>query len=276
MTETALTISQISSLSSVLTGEPAKRAATKGDAIKRFLSVAETAGVQNVTDLLAMPFEIAKPTVEQIKTAIDAAADLKTANAPKDEAEALPEPRTMSEPMKSPGLARLRASKEAEAIRLATVAASDTATAVKGGTYAERRLAAGATPETSEGETGFWQQTENGPVWHTLGKVAKAPKAKAEKVAKPAKVKKEKAAKVAKAPGSNVKIGLDAVISAVVANPKGKGSRSFARFELYRNGATVGEYIDACVAAGFTAKDAKADLSWDRRKGFITIVGGAA
>lgn len=60
-------------------------------------------------------------------------------------------------------------------------------------------------------------------------------------------------------------------IQTVVDNPKKPGSRAFARFALYRAGATVRDFIAACEAAGFPAKEAMADLSWDRRHGFITI-----
>jgi len=70
---------------------------------------------------------------------------------------------------------------------------------------------------------------------------------------------------------SRSRLAPTAKIASVVANPKKAGSRSHARFALYRAGATVGEFVAACVAAGYPASEANADLSWDRRKGFIKI-----
>lgn len=90
---------------------------------------------------------------------------------------------------------------------------------------------------------------------------------------KPARVRKDKPAK---AEGSTrTRRDLSATIAAVVANPKKPGSRSFFRFELYKAGATIGEFIAACVAAGYPESEAKADISWDSRKGFIKIADAA-
>src|SRR5689334_10476179 len=54
-------------------------------------------------------------------------------------------------------------------------------------------------------------------------------------------------------------------------NPKRPGSKSAARFELYRGGESVEDHINASMAAGNTAGLAKADLMWDWNHGFIEI-----
>ena len=53
------------------------------------------------------------------------------------------------------------------------------------------------------------------------------------------------------------------VVATVAPNPKKPSSASWARYELYRVGMTVDEF----VAAGGTT----ADVKWDLEKGFITL-----
>lgn len=231
--QTDLSTNQIAQLTAILTGAGLKRSATKADAQKRFLAVAALHKIENATDLLTMSFEAAQSMAEKIKAAIS-----ERDAAPADEV--LPAPRQMSEPRPSPGLARLRASRNAEELRRETAAAAAQATALAplvGNSSARRAaLELGQMPEAKP------------------GRAAKAPK--------PERTEGESA---------RTKLDLTATIAAVVANPKQPGSRSHARFALYRAGATVQQFIDACVAAGFPAREAKADLSWDRRKQFITI-----
>ncbi|WP_336801706.1 hypothetical protein [Kaistia sp. MMO-174] len=236
--QTNLTSAQISTLSGILTsGRVAARAATKEVAVKRFLAIAEMNGVENAPDLLAMTFEVAKPTVELVKKAIDERDAAITADA-QPPAEVAPFAPAPSQP--SPGLARLRAARNAEELRRETAAAAAQATALAPlvGNPSARRAAL------------------------ELGRMAEPKPSRAAKAPKTEKVEGESA---------RTKLDTTATIAAVVANPKQPGSRSHARFALYRAGATVQQFIDACVAAGFPAREAKADLSWDRRKQFITI-----
>ena len=100
--------------------------------------------------------------------------------------------------------------------------------------------------------------------------VAAAPQAP-EEAPKKAKAKK---AKAEKAPAT--KSGLDHIISDVVANPKKQGSRAFNCFAIYSAGQTVADFIKACASSGIPEKEAKANVSWDRRKGFITVSAPAA
>jgi hypothetical protein len=58
-----------------------------------------------------------------------------------------------------------------------------------------------------------------------------------------------------------------AVIKVLVSNPKREGSKAHARFALYRTGMTVAEYR----AAVGDATNARADLAWDQKHGFIRI-----
>lgn len=96
--------------------------------------------------------------------------------------------------------------------------------------------------------------------------------AHAVKAAPVAAPKPAKAAK-AEAPAKTARVrpAATGVISSVAPNPKKPGSRAFKVFEVYRVGQTVAEFIAACDKAGIDEKEAKANLSWDRRKYFITI-----
>jgi hypothetical protein len=60
-------------------------------------------------------------------------------------------------------------------------------------------------------------------------------------------------------------------VSVLVANPKRPGTRAHAAFSCYRDGQTVAEFIAACAAGNIPEQEARANLSWDRRKGFISI-----
>ena len=88
------------------------------------------------------------------------------------------------------------------------------------------------------------------------------------------KAKKEKAEKAPRT--SAPRADLDHVITDVVANPKKPGSRAFNCFALYSAGQTVSEFIKACAEASIPEKEAKANVSWDRRKGFIKVSAPAA
>lgn len=63
--------------------------------------------------------------------------------------------------------------------------------------------------------------------------------------------------------GASVRGSDKRVVLTVVPNPKKAGSASAARYDLYRVGMTVDQF----VAAGGTT----ADVKWDTEKGFITL-----
>ena len=117
------------------------------------------------------------------------------------------------------------------------------------------------------------QDAETSGTADVAEKAPKPAKVKAEKPPKepkPAKVKAEKPPKAPKAlkapkePSDRTRYADTAPIKLkVTENPKQKGSASHARFELYRDGMTCGEFI----AAG----GSRADLSWDTKKGFIEV-----
>jgi hypothetical protein len=54
-------------------------------------------------------------------------------------------------------------------------------------------------------------------------------------------------------------------------NPKAKGSKSFKRFGLYKNGMTVGEYVAAASKLGGGRRKAIRDITWDTAHGFIKL-----
>lgn len=96
-----------------------------------------------------------------------------------------------------------------------------------------------------------------------------------------AKTKKPRAAKPAAAApkpakASRSKIQPDYMIDSVIDNPKRSGTKAHAIFACYKNGQTVAQFIKAVEKAGYTEAQARADLSWDRRKGFIRISEAAA
>lgn len=203
---TNLSTTAIAQLSAVVTGGGFKRAATKADAIKRFLTVAAEKGID-------------ADKANAILASVEPEAELKAALAP-------------TAPTGGAGFERLRRRVDLSALAAATVAEGEKARA---------------------------------KVRATMPKAEKAPAMPRDRAA-PAKASEVPAPKA-----SRSKLDTTAKIVAVVENPKKEGSRSHARFALYKVGATVQEFIDACVAAGFPAKEATADLSWDRRHDFIKV-----
>lgn len=59
----------------------------------------------------------------------------------------------------------------------------------------------------------------------------------------------------------------DAVITRLIANPKRRGGAPAKRFDLYRSGLTVGEYVEK-VGSPYLAK---CDLKYDLSKNYIKI-----
>lgn len=55
------------------------------------------------------------------------------------------------------------------------------------------------------------------------------------------------------------------------ANPKAPGSKSHARWALYKTGMSVAAYFAAVKAAGQLQRAARADLAWDVAHGTIAI-----
>ena len=90
----------------------------------------------------------------------------------------------------------------------------------------------------------------------------KAKKAKAGKAKKAEKVQAKKVAKPGGRPSG--KFPLDAVIKVIVEkNPKRPGSAAHARFDLYKPGMTVAQFL---LSGGW-----RADLVWDAKQGFIEV-----
>lgn len=147
----------------------------------------------------------------------------------------------------SPGLARLRAHPKAEQLRQEAVAVTEAA---------------------ARGEDVLAKPRRDRKALLALAEAA-APA----KVEKPKKAAKPKAEKAPKAEGvtARVKTEVEAKITAVVANPKKEGSRAFKVFSLYQAGMTVAAFIEACAKEGIGAAEAKSNISWDRRKGFIRV-----
>jgi hypothetical protein len=105
---------------------------------------------------------------------------------------------------------------------------------------------------------------------------AKAPAKSAKgKVAAKAPAKVAKVAKAKAAAPATVRrpIDLHAKVTAIVPNPKKPGSAAHKAFALYRKGATLQAFVNACERIGLSAGDAKAHISWDRRHEFITVKG---
>lgn len=53
-------------------------------------------------------------------------------------------------------------------------------------------------------------------------------------------------------------------------NPKREGSKAAERFDLYRDGMTVAQYVKACESAP-RGQDALLDIAWDQEHGFIEL-----
>lgn len=60
-------------------------------------------------------------------------------------------------------------------------------------------------------------------------------------------------------------------ITSVASNPRKPTGASHARYELYRVGMTMREYIEAAMATGITRKKARKDLYSDINHGYITV-----
>jgi hypothetical protein len=60
------------------------------------------------------------------------------------------------------------------------------------------------------------------------------------------------------------------VIEVLQGNPKRLGSKCRERFQRYRNGMTVEQYVTACATAP-RPMDAWIDLTWDEDRDFIKI-----
>lgn len=273
MTNTTLTAVEVAKLSALITGGGYKRSATKEAAVARFLKVAADAGIAAINvkvvlaaDTLAGATELlegyiasakGQPAAAPIKADPHAASNKLIADAIARD----PELAAMAS-AEGPGFARFKKNADVDALRAQTLA------------DAEAARAAVVRPDVPQKD-------------RTPGVDAFAPKSSRkaalafgdEPAAKPAKAPKAPKAKPAKAEGdaaTRARLDLEAKIAAVVANPKKPGSRSHARFALYQPGTTAADFIKACVAAGFPEAEAKADLSWDRRKGFITFETAAA
>jgi hypothetical protein len=75
-------------------------------------------------------------------------------------------------------------------------------------------------------------------------------------------------------PGSNDRRrwrgDVDSVIELIKPNPKQRGSKCYERYERYRNGMTVRQYIEGCATRP-RPNDAWIDLNWDEARRFIRI-----
>ncbi|MXQ08034.1 hypothetical protein GQ651_09280 [Alphaproteobacteria bacterium GH1-50] len=58
-------------------------------------------------------------------------------------------------------------------------------------------------------------------------------------------------------------------IKVLVPNPK--RGKSIGRFDQYRDGMTVDQYIDACGRLGYPPSKARADIKWDLERNFIEL-----
>lgn len=54
-------------------------------------------------------------------------------------------------------------------------------------------------------------------------------------------------------------------------NPKAKGSKAARRFDMYKNGMTVADYIKLVLAGGETRRKAVRDIGHDTEHGFISL-----
>ncbi len=63
---------------------------------------------------------------------------------------------------------------------------------------------------------------------------------------------------------------VDSVIELIEPNPKLQESKCYQRYDKYRNGMTVRQYVHDCIRCPRPA-DAWIDLSWDEARGFIRI-----
>lgn len=230
---TNLTTTQIAALTALVLGTEPKRAASKDEAVKRFLKVAAERGIgARATEILFYGFEPAKQLV----------------------AAALAEVSEPAPTQGGAGLARLRRNTDAAALAAQTIAESEAALAT----------AAKAREELRDDEIPAFLRKDR------LAAVVEVYPAPAAAEPKPARKARE-TKKRPEAATVRAKIAETAIIVEVAENPKKPGSKAHARFSLYKAGATVGQFVEACVAAGFPAREALADISWDRRHEFIKV-----
>lgn len=249
---TKLTAAALNDLTTIIIDKPVGRVANREAAEARFRREAAKAGID--ADLIlshGSAYDCAKALngdLEAMNQSREAEAEaIKAAEAARD-ARVMEAAATMI----SPGLARLRANPKAEAIRQQTQAE---AAAVTTGIYPFEK-----SNRSRKAALALVENSAPAPV--------KAEKPKKERAAKP------KADK-ADADRSRTKIAAEGKITAVIENPKKPGSRAHSCFSIYRAGQTVAEFIAACGEAGIPEKEAKANIAWDRRKGFITVEAGA-
>ncbi len=246
---TTLTATALNDLTAIIVNKPVGRVANREAAEARFRREAAKAGID--ADLI-LAHGTAYDCAKALNGDLEALNDGREAEA-RAEAEAIKaaeaerDARVMAAAatMVSPGLARLRAHPKAEEIRQQTVAEAE---AVKAGVD---------------------------PFAKSKGRKAALALVEAAAPAPVAKPRKERAAKpqAEKVEGdrSRTKIEAEGKITAVVENPKKPGSRAHACFAVYRAGQTVADFIASCGAAGIPEKEARSNIAWDRRKGFITI-----
>ncbi len=73
------------------------------------------------------------------------------------------------------------------------------------------------------------------------------------------------------APSATAGHCIRATIGWGLVNPKKPGTLAAQRFALYQPGQSVGAYVQACVAAGHSRRNATADLAWDTKHGFVLV-----
>jgi hypothetical protein len=74
----------------------------------------------------------------------------------------------------------------------------------------------------------------------------------------------------AKSPVAKAKVNGDGrTIKVLVANPKRGASK--ARFDCYKSGQSVEDYVARVVKAGSPARVARADVKWDSQRRFISV-----
>jgi hypothetical protein len=252
---TTLTAKAFNDLTAIITGKPAGRVANKEAAEARFRREAAKAGIE--ADLIlsyGSAYDCAKALGGDVE-ALSQSREREIAAEAKaiERAEQERDERIMkaAASMVSPGLARLRAHPKAEEIRQKTQAE---AAAVTTGVYPFQK------PNSRKAALAVIAEKAPEPV--------KVEKPKKERAAKP-KAEKPQAER------SRAKIEAEGKITAVVENPKKSGSRAHACFSIYRAGQSVSDFIAACAEAGIPEKEARSNIAWDRRKGFITIEAGA-
>lgn len=70
-------------------------------------------------------------------------------------------------------------------------------------------------------------------------------------------------------------LALDRRIRVLVDNPKRNGSRAHALFEMYQDGMTGAQYVQAVINAGLPRRVALDSLHWDLRHGYVRLAGRA-